>query len=160
MHVPPEVFKDYLRAILEHFISFGQKRFIIVMGHGGPDMKNAITEACSPLCRRHGVTIAVFHVSQILRDLHLVDTTIDKHAGTWETSIIMAIDSSLVKNLDLYRECGDPRRYGVVGDSLKASRDQGLKLVEAVVSYIENFVRSPMHSKCYYNWLKDTHNQS
>ncbi|WFO74810.1 creatininase family protein [Desulfurococcaceae archaeon MEX13E-LK6-19] len=154
VHIPPEIFRDYLKAVLEHFISFGQRMFIIVMGHGGPDMKKSVVNACNYLCRKYDATITVFHISQILKDLHLVDTSIDKHAGMWETSIIMAIDSNLVKNLDLYRKCRDPRRYGVAGDPLKASPNQGLKLIEAVVGYIEDFIRNPAYSKCYYNWLK------
>jgi len=153
VYVPPKVFGDYLRSILEHFISFGQRRFIVVMGHGGPDMKNSVVDACSKLCRERDAAIAVFHVSQILKDLGLVDTSVDKHAGTWETSIVMAIDSDLVKNLELYKECRDLRKYGVAGDPLKASLSQGLEFIEAVINYIENVVRDPALTTCYFNWL-------
>jgi len=154
VHIPPRVLKEYLRSILEHFISFGQKEFILIMGHGGPEMKEVLVEVCDNLCRGWGTVINAFHVSRILRDLQLVDTDSDKHAGEWETSIIMAIDSTLVKNLGFYRECGDPRRYGVVGNPLKASPAKGLKYVEAVINYVEeSFARNVVHRKCYYNWL-------
>lgn len=71
----------------------------------------------------------------------------------WETSIVMAIDSGLVKNLDLYRGSRELRRYGVVGDPLKASPAQGLRLIEAIVSFIEDSIKGGEHNGCYYNWL-------
>ncbi len=80
--VPPRIFRDYLRSILEHFASFGQRTFVVALGHGGPGMKKAIIEACDPLCRERGVSIAVFYVSRILEELELVSTFIDRHAGT------------------------------------------------------------------------------
>ncbi len=154
VHVPSRVLKEYLRSILEHFISFGQKEFIVIMGHGGPEMKEVVVEVCDNLCRGWGTVINVFHVSRILKDLQLVDTDSDKHAGEWETSIMMAIDDSLVKNLGFYRECGDPRCYGVVGNPLEASPAKGLRYIEAVINYIkESFTRNVAHRKCYYNWL-------
>jgi len=152
VRVPPMIFRDYLRSIIEHFIKFGQRRFVIVMGHGGPEMKNAVTEACDSLCRNHDVAILAFHIARILEELNLVNTSTDKHAGMWETSIIMTIDSSLVRDLDLYRRI-KPRRYGVVGKPLEASPEFGLKLIEAVISHIGSFVRSFRLSGCYYNWL-------
>jgi len=151
VYVPSETFRDYLKSILTHFISFGQKEFILVMGHGGPDMKNSVTNACNYLCEKHEVSIAVFHISQILKDLHLVDTSVDRHAGMWETSIIMAIDDSLIKNLNFYRKCKEPHKYGVVGDPLKASPGQGLKFIKAIIDYIEKCLKNLTASKCYYN---------
>lgn len=151
VHIPPEVFREYQRAIPEHFIPFGQRMFIIVMGHEVPDMKSSVVDSCNYLCREHSALIAVYTYRKSLRDLHLVDTSIDKHTDMCETSIVMAIDNNLVKNIDLYRKCRELRKYGVAGESLKALPNQGLKFVEAVVSYIENFVRNPTYSKRYYN---------
>ena len=116
-------------------------------------MKNSIVEACDYFCREHDVTITVFHVSRILNDLGLVDTSTDKHAGMWETSIIIAINEDLVRNLDLYKS-REPRKYGVAGDPLKASRDKGLKYINAVINYIEDFLKRITGIECYYNWLK------
>ncbi len=154
VHVPSRVLKEYLRSILEHFISFGQKEFILIVGHGGPEMKNVLVEVCDNLCRGWGAVINAFHISRILSDLGLVDTGVDRHAGEWETSIVMAIDNSLVKNLGFYQGCGDPHRYGVVGNPLKASPAKGMRYVEAVINYIEeSFARNVTRRKCYYNWL-------
>jgi len=152
VHVPPIVLKDYLHSIIEHFIKFGQKRFVIIMGHGGPEMTNAVVEACNNLCDSYDASIAVFHIARILEELGLVDTSIDKHAGMWKTSIIMAIDDDLVRDLDVYRRI-EPRKYGVVGNPLEASPELGLKLIEAVISHIEDFIRSFRSEECYYNWL-------
>ena len=117
-------------------------------------MKNSVINACNYLCGKYEVSIAAFHISQILKDLHLVDTFVDRHAGMWETGIIMAIDNSLIKNLNFYRKCKESHKYGVVSDPLKASPSQGLKFIKAIIDYVENCFKSLTASKCYYNWLK------
>jgi len=151
VHVPPIVLKDYLHSIIEHFIKFGQRRFVIIMSHGGPEMKNAVVEACNNLCDSYDASIAVFHIARILEELSLVDTSTDRHAGKWETSIIMAIDVDLVKDLGVYRKA-KPQRYGVVGNPLEASPELGLKFIEAIISHIEDFIKSFRFKGCYYNW--------
>ena len=70
----------------------------------------------------------------------------------WETSIVMAIDASLVSNLSIYKEV-DPRRYGVVGNPLEASSETGYKYIEAVINYVEDFVKSSRFRGCYYDSL-------
>ncbi len=114
-------------------------------------MKNSVTNACNYLCRKYEVLIAVFHISRILKDLHLVDTSVDRHAGMWGTSIIMAIDSGLVKNLNFYRKCKEPHKYGVIGNPLKALPSQGLKFIKAIIDYVEKCLKNLTASKCYYN---------
>jgi len=111
VHVPPMVFRDYPRSIIEHFIKFGQRRFVIVMGHGGHEMKNSVAEACNSLCRNHDVAIVAFYIAYILEELNLVNTFTDKHVEMWKTSIIMAIDSSLVRDLSLYRRIKPRSHY-------------------------------------------------
>ncbi len=153
VYVPPTVFRNYLRSILEHFISFGQRFFVIVMGHGGPDMKSSVRDVCSSLCTEHGVSIAVFHVSRVLEELRVVDTSRDRHAGMWETSIVMAIDPSLVKSLDVYRGQEDLRVFGVAGNPLEASPSIGKEMIEAIVKHIESTVRK-LHKACFFNWIE------
>ena len=70
----------------------------------------------------------------------------------WETSIVMAIDASLVGNLSIYKET-NPRKYGVVGDPLQASSETGYRYVEVIINYMENFIKSPKFKGCYYDWL-------
>jgi len=152
VYIEPEVFGAYLSSIIKHFIEFGQRRFVIVLGHGGPDIKNTIIKVCDDLCREYGATIAVFHIAHVLNKLGLVDTSKDKHAGVWETSIVMAIDASLVGNLSIYKET-NPKKYGVVGDPLQASSETGYRYIEAVINYMENFIKSPKFKECYYDWL-------
>ncbi len=153
VYIKPEVFGAYLLSIIKHFVEFGQRKFILVLGHGGPDIKNTVIKVCTTLCEGHNkASIATFHVAYILNKLGLVNTSKDKHAGMWETSIVMAIDNSLVGNLNVYRDV-DPRKYGVVGNPLKASPEIGSKFVEAVINYIENLVKSFRFSGCHYDWL-------
>ena len=39
VYIEPEVFGAYLSSIIKHFIEFGQRKFVIVLGHGGSDIK-------------------------------------------------------------------------------------------------------------------------
>ncbi|RLG89150.1 MAG: hypothetical protein DRO15_01215 [Thermoprotei archaeon] len=149
VHVKPRTFGDYLQSIIEHFIKFGQEKFVLIIGHGGPQMKKAIIEACNNLYESHNASIIAFRVARILEELNLVDTSKDKHAGTWETSCIMVINSSLVRDLEVYRRL-EPRKYGVIGNPLEASPELGLEFIEAVISHIENFIKSFRFSECYY----------
>ncbi len=68
-----ETFGSYLREIIEHFIEFGQKRFILILGHGGPDMKETIREEGTKLCENREISIFAFHVMRVLEDLKLID---------------------------------------------------------------------------------------
>ena len=152
VYIEPEVFGAYLLSIIKHFVEFGQKKFILVLGHGGPDIKNTIIRVCDSLCKEHKVSIAAFHIAYILNKLGLVDTSRDKHAGMWETSMVMAIDNNLVGDLSIYKGV-DPRKYGVIGNPLQASSETGYRYIRAVINYIENYIKSPQFRGCYYDWL-------
>jgi len=115
-------------------------------------MKNAVVEACDNLYNSYNASIAVFYIAYILDKLNLVDTSIDKHAGMWKISTIMAIDHNLVKDVNFYGGI-ELRKYGVVGNPLNASFELGPKFLEVVINYIEEFIRSFKFSGCYYNWL-------
>ncbi len=152
VYIRPEVFGAYLFSIIKHFVEFKQKKFILILGHGGPDIKNTIIKVCDSLCKEHKVSIAAFHIAYILNKLGLVNTSKDKHAGKWETSLVMAIDNNLVSDLSIYREV-DPRKYGVVGNPLQASPEIGCRYIETIINYIENFTKSSRFRGCYYDWL-------
>lgn len=153
VYVPPNVFKEYLRAIMEHFISYGQKYFVIILGHGGPEIKLSIDEVCNKLTKEHQVSIKAFHIAKVISELGIADTSKDKHAGCWETSMVLAINKELVKNIELYKSKEDLRKYGVSGDPLRASADNGAKIVSKVIEYIEKEIKKPAHYGEYYmNW--------
>ncbi len=151
VRVEPKVFSRYLESVLKHFLSFGQKEFIVILGHGGHEMKKAIEEACSSVCSE-GASIAVFHVSKALKDLGLVNTEIDRHAGWWETSLVMALDPNLVKDLRVYEGVEDLRALGVYGNPFEASREKGFELINELVNYISKFVYERKLSGCFFNW--------
>jgi len=154
VRIEPEVFSKYLSQIIKHFTDFGQREFILILGHGGPEFKEAVVNACSPACGNAGASLAAFHIANVLSRLGLADTLNDRHAGAWETSIMMAINSELVGDLSIY-EGINPRKYGVVGDPTKASADYGIKCINAVINYIEEFVRGwASRSGCYYDWRR------
>jgi len=153
VYVEPRVFRAYLSSILSHFVKFGQKSFIVILGHGGPEIKSAVADVCSDLCREREVDIAAFHIANILSRLGLVDTSRDRHAGGWETSIVLAIDPSLVKDVSVYSR-GDFRRYGVVGDPTRASTEAGRRYVASVIEYMERVVKGAGVKGCYLDWIQ------
>ena len=147
--ISPNTLESYLGEILDHFTRFGQDEFIIVLGHGGPDMRKAIEHACSQLCKRKAIRILAFHISRILRKLSLIDRSTDKHAGTWETSFILMIDESLVGDLSIYKTEEDLIRYRVIGDPTKATKTLARKLLESVTNEIIETYRKNIRG-CYF----------
>jgi creatinine amidohydrolase len=138
--ISQESFRDYLREILEHFIGFGQKKFILILGHGGPDMKNSIEKACKRLCRNEDVSILAFHTLRVLEDLKLVDQSEDRHAGGWETSLMLKAHSDLVGDVGVYKDSDDLGRYATFGDPRKSNTDMGENYMKAVLERIEEVI--------------------
>ncbi len=66
----------------------------------------------------------------------------------------MVVDSNLVSNLSTYREV-DPKRYGVVGNPLRASTEIGHRYIDVAINYIESFVKNTQFIGCYYDWLEN-----
>ncbi|UCD92805.1 MAG: creatininase family protein [Methanobacteriota archaeon] len=152
VNVSQETFGCYLKEILQHFIDFGQKRFILILGHGGPDMKNAIGTASRTLCEGGSVSISAFHVLRVLEDLRLVDQGLDRHAGEWETSLMLLMHSDLVGDVEIYGTPEEVKKYSIVGDPKKASEKKGGQYLESVLKKIERDIgTSEPHGFCS-NW--------
>lgn len=151
VHISKRTFGDYLHEILEHFIKFGYKKFILIIGHGGPEMKEAIKAVCKKLCKDK-ISISAFHILRVLEDLGFVDQTKDRHAGEWETSLMLVVNERLIGNVDIYKSHEDIKKYGVFGDPRKASKMKGKKLLESVLEKIKKDIRKskPYGFSC--NW--------
>jgi creatinine amidohydrolase len=143
---------DYLGEILEHFTDFGQRSFILILGHGGPNMKNTIEGVCTKLCQEKEITIRAFHTLRVLEDLKLVDQKEDRHAGMWETSLMLVGHPELVGDIRVYTGSEDRRRYAVFGDPIKATRQIGEEYLKQVLERIEDVLRELKTSGFYGNW--------
>lgn len=150
VNVSKKTFVGYLNEILEHFVRFGCKKFILILGHGGPEMKSAIKGICMKLCRK-GISVSAFHILKVLEDLKLVDQSKDRHAGNWETSLMLYMYGKLVGNINIYKVPEDIKKYGVFGDPRKASRIKGKKHLKMIIEKIENDIENRA-SMLFCNW--------
>jgi len=136
--VRKETFERYLRDILEDLRRNGVKKVIIVLGHGGPEIKEAIGNAL----RSSGLEFIAFHILSELENLGIVDQSVDRHAGKWETSLIMFIDEDLVREI---RESEE-----IVGNPREANKEFGAFLVEKLLERFEQV----KDKKRYISWAE------
>lgn len=141
-----------MKEIIQHFVDFGQRRFILILGHGGPDMKSTIGATCESVCRNHRISIHAFHILRVLEDLGLVNQATDRHAGKWETSLMLSLHNEVVGDVDEYGSTEDIERFGVFGDPKKASKARGAEHLERLFKQIEDDVRSREPSGFECNW--------
>ncbi len=150
--ISQDAFGGYLVEVIQHFVDFGQRRLILILGHGGPDMKGSISATCEALCRDHPITIQVFHILRVLEDLGLVDQGTDRHAGEWETSLMLHIQCEIVGEVDVYEGPEDNERLGVFGNPKTASKSKGRQHLDRLIGHIEDAIRTMPPSGFYSNW--------
>ncbi len=101
--VSPATFRNYMKEIAQSLAYHGIKRVIYVNGHGGNNA--ALQEVCRELRREDifGVLYAWWLDPEVQRLLSELFQSRGTHAGASETSIVWAIDSSLVSQTELER---------------------------------------------------------
>jgi creatinine amidohydrolase len=101
LHIPEEVFRAYLRAVLEGMAKNGFRKIVILNGHGGG--QTAILEALArEVAFARNVQTLVINWWSAASDLTLQVFGEDGgHAGINETAFIQAINPKLVRR-DLY----------------------------------------------------------
>jgi len=153
VNISKDVFTEYIKDILRHFIEFGQKFFIIILGHGGPEIKESLRSMVRNLTAYSNITVYIFHILKVLETLGLVDQRIDRHAGEWETSLMLFINPSLVGDQKV-AERAIPSKYGVYGDPTKATAEKGAKFVNQIIQHVEQVVNELVEKKInqFYNW--------
>lgn len=144
--------------ILEEFIRNGFRRLLILTGHAGGSHMTALKLAAK--------TVVDNHMNEGERPRIMVCTDYDfafelrgkdfderdSHAGTVETSRVMAIRLGLIKgrgkcnypNLPKFEIVPDPERYfptGVMGDPTIASSEKGQRINEYVIDQIVKLVK-------------------
>jgi creatinine amidohydrolase len=101
LHVPEEVFRGYLRAVLEGMVKNGFRKIVVLNGHGGG--QTAILEGLArDLAFAHGVQTLVINwwsaAADVTQEVFGQD---GGHAGINETAYIQATNPRLVHR-DLY----------------------------------------------------------
>ena len=136
----PQTFEALVRDVVRSFAKFGLRRFIILLGHGGPDMKKGLTEVASDLLSEQSVLhISILHISRIVARVSSIDTSKDRHAGEWETSLMLHFRSEVVGEKRV-KDFSFPSKHGVIGDPTKATEEQGEELTTSIVDWIENWI--------------------
>jgi len=108
--VKREVFQKYLGDILKDLEKNNVELALIILGHGGPEIKHSVEAAAKNV----KLKVYSFHILTELEKLRLVDQSVDRHAGEWETSLVMCINEELVGRFEPSEEVhGDPSKASV-----------------------------------------------
>lgn len=147
--IKEESFKSYLSDIIESLIDSKVKTVFVVNGHGGNIRSiNAVRNIYS-----NRITIMVLSWWIIGRELQLFRDDETHHAGSLETSVLLAIDEKYV-NKDLYIDnkiieydpynvkfIDDITPTGSIGIVTTASKKRGQVYLDKLVDYIiENYI--------------------
>jgi creatinine amidohydrolase len=90
--IDPGLLRSLVYEVCENFINHGARRFFFVNGHGGNNA--ALREAAYELHKRYPVFIACSEWWQIMP--HISEYQAHDHGGKFETSMMLAIDESIV----------------------------------------------------------------
>jgi creatinine amidohydrolase len=90
--IDPAVLADLIFEVCENFIRHGAGRFFFVNGHGGNN--GAIRHAASALYEKYGVFAASSEWWQLMPKIS--EYNAHDHGGKFETSMMMAINESIV----------------------------------------------------------------
>ena len=153
VEVGRQTFKALVCDVVRSFVKFGIKRFIILLGHGGPEMKNSLEELASNLLsEKPELHISMLHISRIIAEVSSIDTTKDRHAGEWETSLMLHFRPEIVGEKRV-KDFTFPSKHGVIGDPTIASKEKGEQLAHKTVDWISNWIgeRTSVNG-VYYNW--------
>jgi len=150
--------RSIMTDILEDFVRNGFKRLLIITGHAGGSHMTALKLAAKTVVTNHMneenrpriMVCSDYDFAFDLRGKEFDDR--DSHAGTIETSRVMAIRSDLIKakgapnypNFPRFEITPDPERYfpsGVMGDPTIASAEKGQKINDYVIEQIVKLVK-------------------
>jgi creatinine amidohydrolase len=150
--------RNLITDILEDFVRNGFKKLIVITGHAGGSHMTAIKLAAKKVVTDHmnkkdRTRIMVCSDYDFAFDLRGKDfDERDSHAGTIETSRVIAIRPDLLKekgapnypNFPRFEITPDPERYfpsGVMGDPTIASAEKGKKINDYVIEQIVKLIK-------------------
>jgi creatinine amidohydrolase len=158
----PRVYLDLLCGLLENFIAHGFRRLVILNGHGGNDVpgKQAVFEVRQRHRDRGDLLLLFATYWNLVADPSKAHPGLQQqvmgHACEWETSMVLRLNSGLVKGLASVGEVpfGNPfepasrgwimtdrSEPGHVGDPTLASAEKGEALFEAFTTGTVSMLR-------------------
>lgn len=153
-----------IRDILEEFIRNGFMRILVLSGHAGQAHMAALRLAAQEVIWRHEressekkpkiMVCSDYDFAYELKGKYFNEK--DGHAGTIETSRVMAIRSGLIKRkgkksfpkLPRFEIVADPERYfpsGVIGDPTIASAEKGRMINKYVIKEVIKLIEELKH---------------
>jgi len=149
------VFKGMVMEVMENYMTFGLKRLIIVLGHGGPTMRRALVEVASDLASKNpNLHVSILHILRIVPLISSLDVSRDTHAGEWETSLMLHLKPEVVGE-ERVKEFDLPSRHGVHGDPTIATREKGEELTAKIVDWIANWIKEKSNETGLFHLFKD-----
>ena len=155
--VPEAAFETILEYAARSFKLHGFKDIVFLGDHGGyqaneRNVANKLNrEWASSSVRAHAVTqyydAAQIGFAQILRNQGFTPSEIGTHAGLNDTSLMLALDPSLVREDRLSSGAKFSIADGVYGDPSKASAKLGLLGVDAIVSQTVAAIKSAVSQR-------------
>jgi len=148
-----QTFESLMKDILRSFVKFGVTRFVVVLGHGGPHMKNSLVKIATQLAsEKSALHVSMLHVSRIIGEVSSIDTSRDRHAGEWETSLMLYLKPSVVGGKRV-KDFSFPSKHGIIGDPTVATKEKGKELTNKTVKWIVNWIREMSESPgVFHNW--------
>jgi creatinine amidohydrolase len=150
--VPEAAFETILEYAARSFKLHGFKDIVFLGDHGGyqANEKNVANklnrEWASSNVRAHAITqyydAAQIDFAQILKGQGFIPSEIGTHAGLNDTSLMLALDPSLVREDRLADGTKFGSADGVYGDPSKASAKLGMLGVDAIVAQTVAAIRS------------------
>jgi creatinine amidohydrolase len=150
--------RSIMTDILEDFVRNNFKRMLVLTGHAGGTHMTAIRLAAKKVVKNHMnkkdrpriIVCSDYDFAFDLKDENIDDR--DSHAGTIETSRVMAIRPDLLHGkgeayfpeFPPFEISPDPERYfptGVMGDPTVASSEIGKKINDYVIEQIAKLVK-------------------
>jgi len=155
--VPEAAFETILEYAARSFKQHGFKDIVFLGDHGGyqANEKNVANklnrEWASSNVRAHAVTqyydAAQIDFARILRSQGFTPSEIGTHAGLSDTSLMLALDPSLVREDRLSSGAKFGSADGVYGDPSKASARLGMLGVDAIVSQTVAAIKSAVSQR-------------
>jgi len=132
---PYRGFERLLRSTLDSLVKWGFRSIVVLSGHYPAAMTGLLRRECRRISKRKGIGALGIPEPALAVDMGYLGD----HAAMWESSILMAIDSSLVDLSRLPDDTGSlwNRRelYGIQGicPQKSASREMGERVLEAII---------------------------
>jgi creatinine amidohydrolase len=155
--VPEAAFEAILESAARSFKQHGFKDIVFLGDHGGyqadeKTVANALNREWAPSdVRAHAVTqyydAAQIGFAQILKDHGFTPLEIGTHAGLNDTSLMLALDPSLVREGRLSDGSKFGSADGVYGDPSRASAKLGNLGVDAIVSHTVAAIKSAVSQR-------------